>query len=52
MKQPISRELPATHMMNPQRRWIPSEHTDIAKTFERIRAQQAQQAKPKVRRIR
>jgi hypothetical protein len=52
MKQPYSRELPKTHMCNPERVWVGSAHTDIRATFERIRQQQAQQQTPKkVRRI-
>lgn len=55
MKTMTSNEYPATHLMNPARQYVRADHTDIRATFERIRAEQAAQAKPtksKVRRIR
>lgn len=46
-KQAYSRELPKTHMCNPERVWVSSAHTDIKATFERIRQQQTQQQAPR-----
>lgn len=46
MKPLISKQYPASHLMNPARPYIKSAATDIRATFERVRA--AQQPAPPV----
>jgi len=53
MKPLYSNEYTRTHLMNPDRRYVPACATNIAETFQRIRANQNKASKSaKVRRIR
>lgn len=52
MKNLYSKKYPSTHILNPAKPYVHSSATDIRKTFERVRAENPQSQKAKIRRVR
>lgn len=47
----ISKSYPVTHLLNPLKEYVRSEHTNIRIRFEQVRAEMAKQERKQVRRV-